>query len=41
VDERGALIVISCHDEEKLREYSDVILTMENGRIVDSEDPAY
>ena len=33
---KGTLIVLSCHDEGKLQEYSDIILRMENGRIADS-----
>lgn len=32
--EKGKLIILSCHDERKLEEYADVILTMENGRII-------
>lgn len=36
--EKGTLIILSCHEEEKLREYSDVILTMENGKIRNREE---
>ena len=36
--EKGTLIILSCHEEEKLREYSDVILTMENGKIKNREE---
>lgn len=36
--EKGTLVILSCHEEEKLREYADVILTMENGRITDREE---
>ena len=36
--EKGTLIILSCHEEEKLREYSDVILTMENGKIKDRKE---
>lgn len=35
--EKETLIIISCHEEEKLREYADVILTMENGKIIKCE----
>lgn len=36
--ERGALIIMSCHEEGKLEEFADVILHMENGRIVREEE---
>lgn len=32
---RGALVIISCHDEEILRELSDEIFCIENGRVKD------
>lgn len=32
--ERGALIVLTCHDHSLLEEISDVVYTVENGRIV-------
>lgn len=35
---KGKLIILSCHDESKLREYADVMLMMENGKIIDIED---
>lgn len=35
--ENETLIIISCHEEEKLKEYADVILTMENGKIIKCE----
>lgn len=28
------LVVLSCHDDQKLKEYADVIVTMENGRVI-------
>lgn len=31
--ERGTLIILSCHEEEKLKEYADVFVIMENGKI--------
>lgn len=34
---KGTLIIISCHEEEKLREYADIILIMENGKIIKCE----
>ena len=36
--ERGALIIMSCHEEGKLEEFADVILHMEDGRIVREEE---
>lgn len=36
--ERGALVVLSCHDEGLLRQMSDVIYTMEHGRFVQTEE---
>ncbi|MBD5134516.1 MAG: ATP-binding cassette domain-containing protein [Lachnospiraceae bacterium] len=35
---RGTLIIISCHDENKLWEYSDMVLTMENGKVTDIQE---
>lgn len=35
--QRGTLILISCHEEVKLREYADIIVFMEDGKIVDTE----
>lgn len=35
---RGTLIILSCHEEARLREYSDVIVFMEDGKIVDTEE---
>ena len=37
--ERGALIIIACHDKEELELLSDEIFIMENGRIVSSVKP--
>ena len=34
---KGKLILVSCHDKEKLEEYAEVIFTMEEGRIVGEE----
>lgn len=34
---KGKLILVSCHDKEKLEEYAEVIFTMEEGRIVSEE----
>lgn len=31
--ERGAMLIISCHEDEKLKEYSDVLVILENGKI--------
>ena len=36
--EKVTIIILSCHEEEKLREYADMILTLENGRIKDREE---
>lgn len=36
--EKGTLVILSCHDEYKLREYTDIILTIENGKIVDMQE---
>ena len=33
--EKGTLVIFSCHDEHKLQEYADVILNIENGKIID------
>lgn len=33
--ERGALVLIACHDKEELEALSDEIFVMENGKIVD------
>jgi ABC-2 type transport system ATP-binding protein len=35
--EKRTLILISCHDERKLEEYSDILITLENGRIAGVE----
>ena len=35
---RGTLIILSCHEVARLREYSDVIVLMEDGKIVDIEE---
>lgn len=35
---RGTLIILSCHEVARLREYSDVIVFMEEGKIVDTEE---
>jgi ABC-2 type transport system ATP-binding protein len=35
--EKGTLIILSCHDEGKLEEYSDILITMENGKIIGIE----
>ncbi len=35
--ERGTLVILSCHEEMRLREYSDVIVFMKDGKIVDVE----
>lgn len=37
---KGTLVVLSCHDEAKLREYSDIIVTLENGKILGVEEGA-
>lgn len=34
---RGALIILACHEEEKLKEYADVIIVMENGKIIECQ----
>lgn len=36
--QRGALVIISCHDLQTLEELSDEILRLENGRIVETRD---
>ena len=36
--QRGALVIISCHDLQALEELSDEILRLENGRIVETRD---
>lgn len=36
--ERGILILLTCHDEQKLRMYADKIVMIENGRITGIED---
>lgn len=38
--ERGALILLACHDKEILEELCDVIFTMDNGRIIHKEGDA-
>lgn len=38
--ERGALILLTCHDKEILEELCDVIFTMDNGRIIHKEGDA-
>lgn len=35
--ECGTLVILSCHEEMRLREYSDVIVFMKDGKIVDVE----
>lgn len=35
---KGTLVILSCHDETKLREYSDIIITLENGKILNREE---
>lgn len=35
---KGTLVILSCHDEEKLREYSDTIVTLENGKMLNVEE---
>ena len=35
--ERGVLIILSCHEEEKLKEYTDVLVIMENGKIIECQ----
>lgn len=37
---KGKLIILSCHDEAKLEEYADVLLQMENGKIINVENEA-
>ena len=39
--ERGTLVILSCHEEMRLREYSDVIVFMKDGKIVDVEGAKY
>lgn len=36
--ERGAIIILACHDKEKLEFLSDVIYEISDGKIVNSED---
>lgn len=36
--EKGTLIILSCHDEAKLREYTELIFTLENGRLLRIEE---
>ncbi len=36
--ERGTLILLACHEEGKLEEFADVVLRMEDGRIVREEE---
>lgn len=36
--ERGTLILLACHEEGKLEEFADVVLHMEDGRIVRQEE---
>lgn len=36
--ERGTLILLACHEEGKLEEFADVVLHMEDGRIVREEE---
>lgn len=31
---KGKLIILSCHDEQKLCEYSDVLVTLQEGKII-------
>jgi ABC-2 type transport system ATP-binding protein len=35
--EKRTLIIISCHDESKLNEYSDILIDLENGKIIGVE----
>jgi ABC-2 type transport system ATP-binding protein len=35
--EKRTLIIISCHDESKLDEYSDILIDLENGKIIGVE----
>lgn len=35
--QKGTLIILSCHEDEKLKEYADVIWIMENGKIIKCE----
>lgn len=35
---KGTLVILSCHDEAKIREYSDIIVTLENGKILNVEE---
>lgn len=34
---KGTLIILSCHEEEKLRQYADVIITLENAKVISQE----
>lgn len=36
--DRGALVIIACHDRENMRLMSDVVYTMEDGRIANCEE---
>ena len=36
--ERGAIIILACHDKEELEFLSDVIYEISDGKIVNSED---
>lgn len=35
--EKGTLVMLSCHDESRLREYADIIVEIEDGRIKKQE----
>lgn len=34
---KGTLMILTCHDDDKLKEYSDIIVTLENGKVLNIE----
>lgn len=37
IREKGSVVIIACHDRKELEQLSDVIIHIENGRIIDNE----
>ena len=37
IREKGSIVIIACHDRKELEQLSDVIIHIENGRIIDNE----
>lgn len=37
IREKGSIVIIACHDKNELEQLSDVIIHIENGRIIDNE----